>query len=131
MPTGPQLILILKVLVVAVTVLFAASLVALSLKKFKLHGRINTAFFILTMTTVLGFELLIRFYYDLTSTFTPEARAALRVHLCFSVPAAVLLPLMFFTGIKHKRTIHMSIGVLFLILWIGTFITGVFMLPHD
>ena len=64
MPTGPQILLILKVLVAAVTVLFAASLVALARKNFKLHGRINTAFFVLTMLTVIVFELLIRFAID-------------------------------------------------------------------
>ena len=131
MPTGPQIILILKVLVSIVTILFAASLVALARKNYKLHGRINTVFFILTMLTVVVFEILIRFVIDVTTTFSPEARAALRVHLCFSVPAAILLPLMFLTGIKRRRTVHISIGVFFLVLWIGTFITGVFTLPHD
>lgn len=131
MPTGPQILLILKVLVATVTVLFAASLVALAKKNFKWHGRINTLFFILTMTTVVAFEVLIRFFVDVTTAFSPEARAMLRIHLYFSVPAAVLLPFMFFTGIKHKRSVHIAIGVLFTLLWIGTFITGVFFLPHD
>ena len=38
MPTGPQIILTLKVLVVSVTVLLLASLVALALKRPRLHG---------------------------------------------------------------------------------------------
>ena len=56
MPNGPQIILTLKVLVVAVTLLLLASLVALLLKRPRLHGHINTVFFVLTMATVAGFE---------------------------------------------------------------------------
>lgn len=130
MPTGPQILLTLKILVAAVTVLFAASLVALARKNYRLHGRINTVFFVLTMVTVLGFELLIRLAVDVTTTFSPEARAALRTHLFFSVPATLLLPVMFFTGIKRRRAIHVPIGIAFAILWLGTFVTGVFTLPH-
>ena len=131
MPTGPQIIIILKVLVATVTVLFAASIVALARKNFKLHGRINTVFFILTMLTVLVFEVLIRFFVDVTTTFSPEARAALRIHLFFSIPAAVLLPIMFLSGVKRRRAIHIPVGILFALLWLGTFVTGVFFLPHD
>jgi len=131
MPTGPQILVTLKVLVSIVTILFAASLVALARKQFKLHGRINTVFFILTMITVLVFEVLIRFVIDVTSTFSPEARAALRVHLCFSVPAALLLPVMFLSGVKRRRWIHVPVGIVFALLWTGTFITGVFLLPHN
>ncbi|MFO0935729.1 MAG: DUF420 domain-containing protein [Gemmataceae bacterium] len=131
MPSGPQILLILKILVATVTVLFAASLVALARKNLKWHGRINTLFFVLTMTTVLVFEVLIRFFVDVTTTFSPEARSALRIHLFFSVPAALLLPIMLFSGLKHRRTVHIAIGVLFTLLWTGTFITGVFFLPHD
>jgi uncharacterized membrane protein YozB (DUF420 family) len=50
------------------------------------------------------------------------------VHLSFSVPAAVLLFFMLFTGLKHKRNLHVAAGILFSVLWIGTFITGVFYL---
>ena len=59
MPTGPEIILTLKVLVATVTILFAAALAALAAGNKKLHGRINTVFFALTMVTVLGFELLV------------------------------------------------------------------------
>jgi uncharacterized membrane protein YozB (DUF420 family) len=131
MPTGPQILLILKVLVAAVTVLFAASLVALARKNFKLHGRINTAFFVLTMLTVIVFELLIRFAIDVTTTFSPEARAALRIHLFFSVPAALLLPVMFLSGVKRRRAIHVPVGIVFAILWAGTAVTGLVFLPHQ
>jgi uncharacterized membrane protein len=130
MPTGPQIILTLKVLVAAVTVLLVASLVALALKKPRLHGRINTVFFALTMATVVGFEALLQFV-NVSATFTPEAREALRVHLYFSIPSAVLLPVMLFTGKTRRKSIHIAFGVVFAILWAGTFVTGVFYLPHD
>lgn len=131
MLTGPQIILTLKILVAIVTVLFAASLVALARKRIRLHGLINTVFFVLTMATVLVFELLIRFAVDVTSTFSPEARAALRVHLFFSVPSAVLLIAMFVTGQRRTRTVHIPLGVVFTVLWIGTVVTGLFWLPHE
>lgn len=129
--TGPQIILTLKVLVVAVSLLFAAAVVAISLGKKKLHGRINTAFFLLTMTTVVGFELLLRFFVDVSATFSDEARQALRIHLCFAIPSAILLPVMIASGAKHWVKLHVACGVLFTLFWIGTFVTGVFFLPHD
>jgi uncharacterized membrane protein YozB (DUF420 family) len=131
MPSGPAIILTLKILVVTVTVLFLAALIALRLGRTKLHGRINLVFGILTLLTVFGFELLLRLGSDVTSQFSEEARKALRIHLFFSIPAAVILPIMMFTGLKHRRTIHVSLGVLFTLFWVGTFITGVFFLPHE
>lgn len=131
MPSGPEIILALKVLVASVTALFALSLAALAAGNKRLHGRINVAFFVLTMTTVLGFELLLRLGTDVTSQFSDEARNALRVHLCFSVPAALLLPLMLLTGIRRRRGVHVPLGLAFAALWIGTFVTGVFFLPHE
>ena len=91
MPTGPQIILTLKVLVASVTVLFVASLVAILLGRPRLHGRINTLFFVLTMLTVVGFEVLLQFV-DVSATFDDAARSALRIHLWFAIPSAVLLP---------------------------------------
>jgi uncharacterized membrane protein YozB (DUF420 family) len=131
MISGPVVILTLKVLVSAVTVLFAASLVALAAGRRRLHGRINTAFFVLTMSTVLGFELLLRLGTDVTSQFSDEARRALRVHLLFAVPAAVVLPVMLLSGVKRRRAVHVAVGVLFAAVWAGTFVTGVFFLPHE
>lgn len=130
MLTGPTIILTLKVLVSAVTVLFVAAVVAIGTGHRRAHGRINTAFFILTMTTVVGFELLLRLGQDVTSSFTPEALKALRIHLYFAVPSAVLLPLMFVSGWKHWKRLHVATGCLFTVLWVGTFVTGVFFLPH-
>src|SRR3954466_1867737 len=131
MPTGPEILLTLKVLVTAVTVLFAAAVAAIVTGNKRLHGRLNAVFFALTLTTVFGFELLIRLGTDVTASFSPEARAALRVHLSFSVPAAVLLPVMFWSGWTGRRRLHLPLAVAFTVLWAGTFVTGVFFLPHD
>jgi uncharacterized membrane protein len=134
MLTGPTILVTLKILVSLVTVLFAGSLVALAMRKKKLHGQINTVFFLLTMLTVVVFEVLIRFVVDVTTTFSPEARQALRVHLCFSIPAAILLPVMLFTGRRTRlrsSRLHIALGVVFLILWISTAWTGIVNLPID
>jgi len=131
MPDGPTILLTLKVLVSTVTVLFAASIVAIALGHKKLHGRINTAFFILTLSTVLGFELLLRLGTDVTSQFSPDARRWLLIHLCFSIPATILLPIQFVLGIKGYKKAHVPLGLLFALLWIGTFVTGVIYLPHE
>lgn len=130
MPTGPEIILALKVLVAAVTVLLVGSLAALAAGRPRLHGRINTAFFVLTLSTVVGFEALLQFV-DVKSTFDPAAREALRVHLCFAVPAAVLLPAMFLTGVRRRKRLHLGLAAVFAVLWAGTFVTGVFFLPHS
>mgnify|MGYP000541238759 CR=1 FL=1 len=131
MPDSATIILTLKILVSAVTLLYAAAIAAILSGRKRLHGRLNTAFFILTLTTVIGFELLLRFGLNASATFSPEAMQALRIHLGFAVPSALLLPVMFVLGIKHMKRTHMAVGVLFTILWIGTFVTGVFFLPHS
>jgi hypothetical protein len=129
LPTGPQIILGLKVLVSTVTVLFAASLVALAAKRPRLHGQINSVFFALTMLTVVGFEVLLQFV-DVSATFDPDTRHALGVHLWFAVPSAILLPVMLLTGKTRRKAVHVPLGVAFAVLWAGTFVTGVFFLPH-
>ena len=131
MPTGPEILLTLKVLVTAVTVLFACAVAAILAGRKRLHGRLNTAFFILTMTTVLGFELLLRLGTDVTATFSDEARRMLRVHLGFAVPAAAVMPVMLWSGLTGRKKLHLSLAVAFVVLWAGTFVTGVFFLPHD
>jgi uncharacterized membrane protein YozB (DUF420 family) len=130
MLSGPTIILTLKVLVAVVSVILVAAIWAIATGRQKLHGKLNTLFFILTMTTVVGFELLLRLYIDIKATFTDEQRQALRVHLYFAIPSAVILPIMMFSGVKHRRKLHTALGVVFVLLWIGTFITGVFFLPH-
>jgi hypothetical protein len=126
-------ILILKIAVVTVTLLLLGSLLALSRGNYRLHGRINLAFFTLTLAAVLGLEVLIRFIdpsvFDYIRSNEELARA-LRIHLCFSVPALMLMPAMLYTGLTRRRTIHLTLAVLFGLLWTGTFITGVFFLPH-
>jgi len=130
MLTGPQIILTLKVLVASVTVFLLASLVALAVGKPRLHGHINTAFFALTMLTVFGFEGLIQFGVPITSAFDDEAREALAIHLCFAVPSALLLPVMLFTGKTRRKKTHLVFAVIFGVMWTGTFVTGIFFLPH-
>src|SRR4051794_38014480 len=78
LPAGPDIILTLKILVTAVTVLLLASLAALARGNPRLHGRLNTVFFVLTMGTVVGFEGLLQFV-DVKSAFDPPTREALRV----------------------------------------------------
>ena len=128
---GPQVILILKIAVIAVTALLLSSLVALARGNVRLHGRINLVFATLTLSAVLGLELLIRVIDpDIFTYFDATTRHALRVHLAFSIPSALLLPVMLYTGLKHHRWIHIGLAVVFALLWAGTFITGVFFLPH-
>ena len=129
MPTGPQIILTLKVLVVAVTLLLLASLVALALKRPRLHGHINTAFFVLTTTTVVAFEGLLQFGVDVSTAFDPIQRQALRTHLYFAVPSALLLPAMIISGKMRRKRLHLALAVVFSLLWIGTLVTGLG-LPH-
>jgi hypothetical protein len=129
LPTGPEIILTLKVLVASVTVLLVASLVALRLGRPRLHGRINTVFFALTMLTVVGFEVLLQFV-NVSAAFDETTRQALTIHLWFAVPSALLLPIMFFTGMTGRKSTHVAFAVAFGIMWTGTFVTGVFFLPH-
>lgn len=129
--TPDVIIPVLKVAVGAVTVLLLASLVALWKGNRRLHGRINVAFFVLTITVVLGLEVIIRFVNpEFTAGFSPEDRRALTIHLAFSVPAALVLPFMLYSGKAHRRW-HVTLSVLFGALWAGTFVTGIFFLPHS
>ncbi len=128
MLTGPNIILTLKIAVGAVTVLLAASLVALAKGNYRLHGRINLAFFILTLAAVLGLEIVIRFIDPSTFEYLRNNRA-LTVHLCFAVPSALLMPAMLYTGLSHRRSVHLTLACLFAVCWTGTFITGIFFLP--
>jgi uncharacterized membrane protein YozB (DUF420 family) len=129
--SGSNIILALKVAVVAVTILLLASLVALARGKYRLHGRINIAFFVLTLTALLGLEVLVRLINpQVFDYFSAETRRILRIHLCFSLPAAAMLPIMLFTGLTHRGKLHLALAAIFSVLWIGTFITGVFYLPH-
>ena len=134
MLTGHLVILVLKVAVITVTLLLLSSLVALSKGNYWLHGRINFAFFVLTTSALLGLEVVARiidpelFAYFETD---PALKRALTTHLCFSLPSAAIMPLMLFTGFAHRRRTHLSLAVVFAALWIGTFVTGVFFLPHQ
>ena len=127
------IILILKIAVGAVTILLLASLLALSQGRYRLHGRINIVFFSLTLAALVGLELIAQLLSpELFRQYLADhqAEGALRVHLWFSIPSALLLGAMLFTGLKHRRKLHIGMGICFLILWAGTFVTGVFFLPH-
>src|SRR5438874_5350556 len=116
--TGGQVILALKVAVSAVTVLLAASAIALVRGNIRLHGRINMVFFALTMTAVFSLEIIVRIIDPGIFSYLDEAaRRALSIHLCFSVPSAMVLPVMVFTGLSHRRVVHIALGSLFAILW--------------
>jgi uncharacterized membrane protein YozB (DUF420 family) len=128
-PTPDIVIPTLKIAVGAVTVLLVASLVALAMGNKRWHGRINVCFFVLTMVAVLGFEVIVRFLNPhFTASFSEEQMDMLRIHLCFSIPAAVVLPFMLFSGTTHRHW-HVKLAMLFSALWIGTFVTGIFYLP--
>jgi hypothetical protein len=129
MPTGPEIILTLKVLVTTVTVLLLVSLAALAAGNRRLHGRINAVFMVLTLSTVVAFEVVLQFV-DVKSAFDPAARESLRVHLWFAAPSALVIPVMYVTGRTGRRRLHLGLSAAFLLLWVGTFVTGVFFLPH-
>jgi uncharacterized membrane protein YozB (DUF420 family) len=131
--TGPQVILALKIAVAAVTVLLLISLGALWRGNYRLHGRINLVFFMLTLAALLGFEVIIRIVnpsiYDYIRD-NGDLNQRLNIHLCFSIPSALLMPVMLYTGLKGLRFWHITLAVVFGTLWAGTFLTGVFFLPH-
>jgi len=129
--TGPNVILILKIAVVAVTGILLASLTCLVLGRYRWHGRLNIVFAILTLIAVLGLEAAIRFIDPrMFDYFDADMRFNMSVHLGFSIPSAVLLPAMLVSGLRHYRVHYYWLGPLFLLCWTGTFVTGVFFLPN-
>src|SRR5687768_9498276 len=121
--TASIVILSLKIAVTAVTLLLIASLVALAMGRVKLHGRINLVFFSLTLTALVGLELTVHVLYPgMVQTYlaAKDNLTELYVHLGFSLPSAVLLFFMLFTGLKHHRRLHIASGILFGLLWTGT-----------
>jgi uncharacterized membrane protein YozB (DUF420 family) len=130
--TPPNVLLTLKVAVLAVTVLLGVSLVALARGNYRLHGRINVVFFTLSLMAVLGLELVARVLipeeFEAYIQGNSQTRQALNTHLWFSVPSTLLMPAMLYTGLTHRRTAHLLFALLFAALWTGTFITGIFYL---
>jgi hypothetical protein len=131
MLTPGSVIFTLKIAVIAVTLLLLSSLVALLRGNYRLHGRINVVFFTLSLMAVLGLELAVRVLIPKDFERYVAETAALSTHLWFSVPSTILMPAMLYTGLKRHRTVHLVLAVCFGILWTGTFITGVFFLPHQ
>jgi hypothetical protein len=131
---GPAVILVLKIAVSAVTVLLGASLLALRFKRVRLHGFINAVAFGLTYATLLGLELLIRLIQPDVFAFiqeNPDSMLRLRIHLGFAIPAALMMPVMLWTGYYGPRRLHLTLAGVFGIVWLGTWLTGVIGLPHD
>jgi uncharacterized membrane protein YozB (DUF420 family) len=129
--TGPNVILALKVAVTAVTLLLLLSLLALARGNRRLHGRINIAFFILTVAALVGLEVIVRLLDPhIFDYFDADMRWHLRIHLGFALPSALLLPVMLYTGLTGRRDVHIYLAGAFSVLWLGTFLTGVFLLPH-
>ena len=90
--TGPQVILTLKVLVVVVTLVFLFSLLALARGNFRLHGQINTVFFLLTIIAILGFEMAVHIAWpELSSEFFSEAGMVRKPLLVLLAAVALLL----------------------------------------
>ena len=109
-----------------------ASLVAVLRGNYRLHGRLNLAFFTLTLMAVLGLELVVRVIAPDVFAYInadDELRQALNRHLWFSVPSTFVMPAMLYTGLKGYVRAHLSLAVCFAVLWTGTFITGIFFLP--
>jgi uncharacterized membrane protein YozB (DUF420 family) len=129
---GPNVILILKIAVLGVSVILASSIVALLRGRYRLHGQLNLVFMILTLAAVLALEAIVRLYdpkmFDYL--FREPIRRIMIIHLCFAIPSAILLPVMYFTGRTGRRWVHRSLAAVFATCWIGTLITGVFFLPH-
>jgi hypothetical protein len=131
--TAETVLVTLKIAVALVTVLLGCSLTALAFGNYRLHGRINLGFFVLVLAALLAFELVVQVIKPgMLQDFLRQHDAldALYVHLGFSVPSALLLPAMLYSGLKRFRSVHIALGMLFLVLWSGTFITGIFFLPH-
>ena len=131
MLTGPHVVLALKGAVLAVTVLFLCSLAALARGHYRLHGRINRIFFALTAAALVGLEIIARLIDPTVFSYfenDPDLKRALAIHLCFSLPAAATMPIMLYTGYTHRRKVHLSLAALFVVLWTGTFVTGIFFL---
>jgi uncharacterized membrane protein YozB (DUF420 family) len=129
---GPYVILILKIAVSAVTLILIAALIAIAFGYQRLHGRLNVVFFTLTLVTLLGFEVLIQVIRPDVFDYIKEHEdltRLLRIHLCFSIPSALLMPVMLYTGLSRRRRLHLTLAVVFSILWTGTVVTGVFFMP--
>ncbi len=133
MLTPTLVILSLKYAVGAVTLLLCISLIALANGKVQLHGRINVAFFMLTVVVLFLFEIMVRMIDPLLFSElwkNAELAKSLKIHLCFAVPSAFLMGIMLFTGLRKLKVWHRRVAVVFLVCWVGTFYTGIFWLPN-
>jgi hypothetical protein len=129
--TGPNVILILKVAVGLTTLVLVASLVALGLRRPRLHGFLNVVVTVLLFVAVVGFETVIRLLgVDVTAHMDEPAKLALLVHLWFAVPLLPAVVAMLVTGKRRRIAWHLGLSLVFVVLWLGMFVTGMFFLPH-
>ena len=59
---------------------------------------------------------------------TEEAGRYVRDLEKLGVDGYMLMPAMLYTGLSRKRAVHLTLAVIFGLLWIGTFVTGIFYL---
>ena len=133
MLSAAAVILTLKIAVISVTGLLIASLIALVRGKYRWHGRINVVFFSLTMSALVGLEVIARLIEPelFRDYFTRmDAWTELYIHLAFAVPSALILPILLYSGLRRRIGLHYPLALVFLAFWVGTFVTGVFFLPH-
>ncbi len=131
MLTGPNVILVLKIAVVLSTGLLIASVLALAMRRPRLHGVLNTLVAFLILVAVVIFEIIIRIVgVDVKKHMDEQAKTALKIHLCFVIPLVPFLIAMLITGWKRRIKVHLIVSVIFSFLWLGMFVTGVFYLPH-
>src|SRR5258707_7948494 len=108
MPSGPDIILYLKMAVALATLLLICSLMALLNKQPRWHGRINKLVAAVLLTAVIAFEVMIRLLgVDVLSHMDETARLALKIHLCFVIPLVPFLLMMLFTGMGRRIRVHL------------------------
>src|SRR5713226_2045455 len=84
--TAENVVIALKVAVGTVTLLLLASLLALVRGNYRLHGRINTVFFVLTLTALLSLEVVARLLQpDIFDGYfaNPDTATTFKIHLAF------------------------------------------------
>src|SRR5437763_12007317 len=108
LPSGPSVILALKIAVGAVTLLLGLSLWALARGNYRLHGQLNVLFYTLTVVAVIVFEGVRMLGVDLTAHMDAAARTALLVHLCFVIPLLPVMTVMLYTGLRRRGKVHVG-----------------------
>jgi hypothetical protein len=85
------------------------------------------------MSALIGLEVIARLIEpDLFRDYFTRMNAwnELYIHLAFAVPSALILPILLYSGWRRRIGLHYPLALVFLVFWAGTFVTGVFFLPH-